>query len=98
MAAVPLTPYWRTGLCACVVSQLKSQMVPGGGQSSKDLVPEPQPLWFGGGGEINIVENPHSHSLNDYMPSRLIIKGSLAPHNHERERERWRWVCIYLPR
>lgn len=50
-----------------------------------------------GGGEINIVENPHSHSLNDYMPSRLIIKGSLAPHNHEREREREMEMGLHLP-
>lgn len=50
-AAAPLSP---TGGWACVpvlsLPQLRSQMVPGGGQSSKDLVPELQPLWFGGGG------------------------------------------------
>lgn len=37
-------PYPLTGGQACVpvlsLSQLKSQMVPGGGQSSKDLMPE----------------------------------------------------------
>lgn len=59
-------------------------MEPGGGQGSKDLVPELQPLWFWG--KINIVENPYSHSLNDYMPSGLI-KGSLAPCKQERDRD-----------
>jgi hypothetical protein len=45
-------------------------MVPSGGLSSKYLMPELQPLWFGG--KINIAENPHSHLLNDYKPSGFI--------------------------
>lgn len=61
--------------CAPVLSlsQLKNQMVPGGGQGSKGLMPEPQPLWFVYvlEREINTVENPRSHSLNDDKPRAL---------------------------
>ena len=73
MASPPRTrPLIGGQACAPVLllSQLKSQMVPGGGQGSKDLMPEPQPLWFVCvlEGEINILENPRSHSLMMMCP------------------------------
>lgn len=62
LARLSPPPHPLIGGQACapvLLSQLKSQMVPGGGQGSKDLMPEPQPLWFVCvlEGEINIVEN-----------------------------------------
>lgn len=71
--------------------QLKSQMAPGGGQSSKDLVPELQPLWFGGE-KTNIVENPHSHSMICH-PGLFRAAWLLAS-----MREKERWVHTHPPR
>lgn len=77
---LPSPSHWRTScLPVWALSQLKNQMVPDGGQSSKYLMPELQPLWFGGEGKINIVENTHSHLPNHYEPSGFI-EDSPAPH------------------
>ena len=80
----PLPSYWRTSLGACVVSF--SAEKPDGNQwwaefQGLDARAATLVIWEE---KINIVENPHSHSLNDDKPSGFK-KDGLAPHKCERD-------------